>query len=114
MYNIQITAPLQYNDDESYLVAQAPKQTGSKRAIRDLLRTKSRQPDGEEFKAMFQETSEKFDRLAAEQVKVCWTCGKDAARSKSGGPLKVCQKCNAIGRKVWYCSSLVLPFEVVP
>jgi hypothetical protein len=61
---------------------------------------------------MIRETTEQYKRATAEQLKVCWTCGMDSARSKSGGPLKLCVECNKIGRKVWYCSSLVTSYPI--
>lgn len=82
-------------------------QTGHNRALRDLVRAKSKKGEGEEVKAMIQETTEQYKRAAAHQLNVCWTCGMDSTRSKFGGPLKLCKECIKIGRKVWYCSSLV-------
>ncbi|KAF8957199.1 hypothetical protein BDZ97DRAFT_1847730 [Flammula alnicola] len=60
--------------------------------------------DDSERKLRHMKREYKDDKIKFGAVNSCWSCGKDPSKLEPGQALKVCAKCNAIGRKIWYCS----------
>jgi hypothetical protein len=90
---------IQYDLNEEYLIAKAPRQSSqcSSKHMEETAKTIL-------GKDAVRRIHEEFKTRSKTQVNICWNCGKGATQLQPGNRLKACAACRKIGRLMWYCS----------